>query len=170
METFLQRQTYSLLLTDQAQNDLHITVVHKACQMYIYMSVQPHIVWKYPSYFVLVLQGRVCWQAIKRRKVWEWYSIIMHWTFSTLFFYISSHFCVVMQKIAAQETTFSLPLSPQLFPTKITKPFTLVWNSGKVWRRQCIIQYNYEEPITLLIILYIIYWQRLFHFRFLKFD
>ena len=43
------------------------------------------------------------------------------------------------------------------------KPFTLVWNSGKVWTRQCILQYNYEEPIILIIILYIIYWQRLFH-------
>ena len=50
------------------------------------------------------------------------------------------------------------------------KPFTLVWHSGKVWTRQCIIQYNYEEPIILIIILYIIYWRRLFHLRFLKFD
>ena len=146
------------------------------------MSVQPHIVWKYAGHFVLVLQGRVCCQAIKGRKVWEWYLIIMHWTSSSLFFYISCHFCVVTQCVDThiKKKLHRRLLSPYLSLhscslqrysfTDQPKPLTLVWNSGKVWTRQCIIQYNYEEPIILIIILYIIYWQRLFHLRFLKFD
>ena len=114
--------------------------------------------------------------------------IIMHWTSCTLFFYINSHFCTVMQCVDTHTHThththkscigdYFLPTSlSTAVPYKDTpspdhpKPFALVWNSGKVWTRQCILQYNYEEPIILIIILYIIYWRRLFHLRFLQFD
>ena len=148
------------------------------------MSVQPHIVCKYAGHFVLVLQGRVCWQAIKGRKVCEWYSIYNHALnflhpillhqqpflyCHAMCWHTHTHKSCIGDYFLPTSLSTAVPYKDTPSPDH-TKPFALVWNSGKVWTRQCILQYNYEEPIILIIILYIIYWQRLFHLRFLKFD